>query len=294
MSDSVSPWLLAIRPKTLFAALGPCILGISLAYRIQGNVSLFIGFLTIACALLLQISTNLVNDYYDAKTGIDNKKRLGPQRVTQSGLIPAHKVMWAFRITMLLAFLLGIYLMNVGGWPIVIIGLSSIVLAYAYTAGPFPLSHYALGEVAALLFFGPVAVWGTFYLQTGNHAIIPIMVGLGPGLISATIMGINNLRDRENDATSGKTTLAVILGETQARNLCIILIILSSFIPILTYFELKLPRLIMATIVPYFFIKNWMHIYKGKIDSSLNDVLARTGQYLFVYSLVFSIGLIFK
>lgn len=286
-----NPWLLAIRPKTLFASIGPVILGLSLAILSSGQINFLIAFLTLICALLLQISTNLVNDYFDAKTGVDSNIRLGPKRVTQTGLIEAKQVKKIFTLTFALAFILGLYLMIHGGLIIMIIGPLSIAFAYIYTGGPYPLSHYALGELLALIFFGPVAVWGTYYLQTNSFELLPLIAGLGPGFIAAAIMSINNLRDNKSDKENKKTTLAVIIGEKKGRLLTLSLILASTIIPVVLFIYLKQPWVLLTVGVFYLFIKNWMYIINGAINSNLNAVLARTGMYLFIYCIVFSLGI---
>jgi 1,4-dihydroxy-2-naphthoate polyprenyltransferase len=286
-----NPWLLAIRPKTLFASIGPVILGLSLAVLYSGQIKFLIAFLTLICVLLLQISTNLVNDYFDAKTGVDSNKRLGPQRVTQTSLIEAKQVKQIFTLTFVLAFIIGIYLMIHGGLIIMIIGPLSIAFAYLYTGGPYPLSHYALGELLALIFFGPVAVWGTYYLQTNSFELLPLIAGLGPGFIAAAIMSINNLRDNKSDKENKKITLAVIMGEKKGRLLTLSLILASTIIPVILFIYLKQPWVLLTVGVFYLFIKNWMYIINGAINSNLNTVLARTGMYLFIYCIVFSLGI---
>jgi len=240
----------------------------------------------------MQIGTNLVNDYFDFKTGVDSNNRLGPKRVTSEGLLSPKQVQRGYQLCFFLAFLFGIYLMYTGGAPIIIIGLLSLLTAYIYTGGPFPLSHHGLGEITALIFFGPLAVWGTFFLQTNKLDIFPLLVGMGPGLIAAALMSINNLRDIVSDKKAGKKTLAVLLGEKRARLFSILLILFSSVIPLLCYLLKPRPLLILSALSPYLFWKWWQRLRVGPIDEGLNLVLAKTGQYLFLYSLLFGIGLL--
>lgn len=286
-------YILAIRPKTLFASVGPVLLGLSLAFE-QGAFSLFVALLTLSCALLMQMGTNLVNDYFDFKAGIDHQERLGPTRVTQQGLLSEKEVKRAYQLVFLLSFVLGLYLIYKGELPILFIGLSSLLAAYLYTGGPFPLAYFALGEVLALFFFGPVAVWGTYYLQVKEFHSLPLIIGLGPGLISATLMAINNLRDRQSDALTNKRTLALFLGESGARVLPLIFILLSSFVPFYAYQELKTPWVLLSTFLPYLFIKTWFRILKGPINHELNICLAKTGKFLFLYCALFSFGILLK
>lgn len=287
--------LLASRPKTLPASAGPVILGLALAYNLTNQINSLTAILTLITAIILQVSTNLVNDYYDGIRGIDDDKRLGPTRVTSTGILGPSLLKRSFIITFSIAFLLGIYLMFIGGLPIVAIGLSSIFFAYAYTGGPIPLSYYGLGELLALIFFGPVAVWGTFYIQTGSHHNMALIAGLAPGFISAAIMAINNLRDRETDAKTTKVTLAILLGEKGARALPIIFVLFSTFVPIVHSMIYKSQNIILsATFTSYFFMKTWIALSREPISKRFNIYLANTGKYLFIFCLIYSISLIYE
>ncbi|CBW26501.1 putative 1,4-dihydroxy-2-naphthoate octaprenyltransferase (ec 2.5.1.-) (dhna-octaprenyltransferase) [Halobacteriovorax marinus SJ] len=290
MNNKLSAWIQASRPKTLPAACGPVILGSALAYEMGENFSPLIFILTLLAAVSMQIGTNLVNDYYDAVRGIDSEKRLGPTRVTQAGLIPAPVVKRGFILCFLFAVVVSIYLMYIGGSTIIIMGILCILAAYGYTGGPFPFSHYALGELFALIFFGPVAVWGTYYLQYKEFNLDIIILGLGPGLISAAIMSVNNLRDIESDSKTQKVTIATLVGEKFARAFTLSLVLLSTFIPYYAYLKLNLSWSILATITCYPFFLTWKQIAKAPIDSKLNLALANTGKYLFLYCAVFSLG----
>lgn len=283
-------WLIATRPKTLFASISPVILGLSIAYRENHTLNSTIAFLTLLCALILQISSNIANDYLDSLKGVDNEKRLGPTRVTQSGLISATKMKKALILLLALAFLLGTYLMISGGIYIIFIGLCSIYFAYGYTGGPFPLSHNGLGEVAAFLFFGVFAVSGTAYLQTHHFSLLSFYMGAGPGFISATILAINNLRDIHTDTEANKRTIAVRFGESFQRKLCITLVALSSFILLTSAYYIQSYLLVPAAFLPLLFYKNWMNVAFGPVDRSLNLALAKTSVYLLIYCL--SSGLI--
>ncbi|RLA62934.1 MAG: 1,4-dihydroxy-2-naphthoate octaprenyltransferase [Epsilonproteobacteria bacterium] len=289
---NIKPYLLAVRPKTLTASIGPVLLGLFFSQYEQGHLNFFIAVLTLLCTLFMQMGTNLVNDYFDFKRGIDGANRLGPTRATQAGLIKPHLVKIAYQIIFGISFMLGIFLMWHGGLPIVLIGLASLLAAYAYTGGPIPLSHYGLGEILALLFFGPIAVWGTYFLQTNSPDLTPLFLGLGPGLISATIMGVNNLRDLKSDQASGKFTLAVFLGEKKMKTLLMIFIFLSGALPIFYMLKMKKITLILPFLALLLFRSNWKRIYIGPIDAGLNQALAKTGQYMFIYGLLFGLGFI--
>lgn len=285
-------WILAARPKTLFASISPVLLGLALAYHYQHELNFLVSVLTLLCTICLQIASNLANDYLDFMRGIDNNERTGPVRATQAKLIsPAH-MKSALLITLALALLFGSYLMFVGGWPIIIVGIFSMYFAYGYTGGPFPLSYNALGEVAAFIFFGPVAVLGTFFLQTQFINFHAFLLGTAAGSIAATILAINNLRDMKSDALSQKKTIALIFGETFQRRLCLSLITTSILIIIAHSLILQNPFVLLCLITPTIFMNNWTYLYKGQINESLNNNLASTAQYLFLYSISLVISLV--
>jgi 1,4-dihydroxy-2-naphthoate octaprenyltransferase len=288
----INNWILAVRPKTLFASVAPVILGLSVAYIYQSYINWIVAILTLLCALLMQIASNLANDYLDSLRGVDTDKRLGPTRVTQAGLISATSMKQALILVMALAFIMGIYLMWIGGPVIILIGLLSLYFAYGYTAGPFPLSHNGLGEVAAFLFFGVIAVSGTTYLQIHQFSKLAIILGMGPGFISATILAINNLRDIESDTEVKKRTIAVRFGESFQRRLCLILIISSSLLVLVVALAYHFVYLFPVSLLPLLFIKNWLNIFTKPIDSALNQALAKTAQYLLLYCLFTSLGLL--
>jgi 1,4-dihydroxy-2-naphthoate polyprenyltransferase len=285
-------YLMAIRPKTLTASAGPIFLGLFLAYSQMGTLNIWVALLTLFCTLFMQIGTNLVNDYFDFKRGVDTSTRLGPPRAVQSKILTPRHIQSLYRLCFISSFLLGTYLMYIGGTPIVILGLLSLITAYCYTGGPLPLSHFGLGEVLAFIFFGPVAVWGTYYLQTKTHSDLAIILGLGPGFISATIMGINNLRDESSDRIAHKKTLAVFFGKEKMKALLMIFILLSGLVPIWygTYYSKSFA--ILPILVLVLFSGNWKRIYYGPVDAALNISLAKTGVYLFLYGILFGVALI--
>jgi len=209
-------WLQAARPRTLPASLMPVALGLAAAAR-SGPIDVTVAIATLLAALLLQIAANLANDYADAFTGVDTGERVGPTRVTQAGLIPAASVMRATIAVIAAAVLIGVYLVAVGGWPIVAIGVVSALTAVAYSAGPLPLAWYGLGETLAFTFFGVVAVCGTVFLQRGDVDRTSLLVSLFPACLAAALMAVNNLRDRDTDRAAGKRTVAVVAGDRGAR-----------------------------------------------------------------------------
>jgi len=216
---TASPWLLAARPKTLTASLSPVLLGTGLAAGFSPDpVPLHLAALALASALCIQVATNLVNDAQDFEKGADTAERLGPTRVTQSGLLRGRHVMLGAGAFFLVATLLGIPLVIAGGIPILVIGALSVVAGYAYTAGPFPLAYLGLGEVFVMLFFGVAAVKGMAYVLTG-HGLWPWaeVAALQVGLQSSALLAVNNCRDIEGDRRVGKRTLAARFGLRFAR-----------------------------------------------------------------------------
>lgn len=285
-------WMLAIRPKTLFASQAPVVLGLAVAYVELKTINVLIAILTALCALVLQIASNLANDYLDATRGVDNEKRLGPVRVTSAGLIGLTSMKNALIFTLFLAFVLGIYLMVVGGPVIMVIGLLSLYFAYGYTGGPFPLSYNGLGEIAAFIFFGLIAVVGTTYLQTHSISKLALILGMGPGFISACILAVNNLRDITSDTETNKRTLAVRFGEKFQRSLCITTIILSLVVCLYVMMAYNFKWVFPVLILPFLFQKTWLMILFQPIDARLNTALARTAQYNLLYCLFLSIGMV--
>jgi 1,4-dihydroxy-2-naphthoate polyprenyltransferase len=220
------PWLMALRPKTLSAAIVPVLVGTALVRYEGGEIIWWVSICALLSALLIQIGTNFVNDAVDFRKGADTAERIGPQRVTQSGLLTYKQVMFGAGVCFGLAFALGIPLVFQGGWPIVLIGLVSLALGYAYTGGPFPLAYLGLGDLFVILFFGLIAVGGTFFLHTHTWSLSAIVAGLQVGSLATVLIAINNLRDAPQDAKVGKMTLAVRLGLRMARVEILILTLL--------------------------------------------------------------------
>jgi 1,4-dihydroxy-2-naphthoate octaprenyltransferase len=209
-------WLLASRPRTLPAALSPVLVGLALAVG-DRSFSLLPAVATVLSAVLLQIAANLANDYFDYVKGADSLGRRGPTRVAQSGLIPLPRLRTGIVATLALTAVTGSYLVSVAGWPILLIGLASIVSALSYTGGPLPFGYYGLGDLFVFLFFGVAAVCGTYYIQTMTLTATAVAASLPIGALTVAILVVNNLRDLETDRKAGKRTLAVRLGSEGTR-----------------------------------------------------------------------------
>jgi len=212
----VRAWILAIRVPTLSAAVVPVLVGTALALRESGG-SLGIFVVTLCTALLIQIGTNLTNDLFDFQKGADTGARLGPVRAVQAGLLTQKQVAVAGVVSFGTAIVLGLYLARVGGWPIVAIGLAAVASGIAYTGGPWPLGYHGLGDLFVFVFFGLVAVVGTFYLQAGTVTAAAFIASLPVAMLVTAILVVNNLRDIDTDRDAGKRTVAVLLGRAATR-----------------------------------------------------------------------------
>ena len=220
MTTALKYWLLALRPKTLTISIIPVLTGSALGWLQSGSLSLLVMLIALLVALLIQIGTNLHNDAADYASGTDNPAtRLGPPRAVAQGWLSARSVQRASLISFLLAFLLGVYLVSVGGWPILLLGLLSIAAGYVYSGGPWPVARSGTGEAFVLFFFGVVAVSGSAYLQVGQFTVAALLCGLLLGLPAAAVLVINNHRDRESDANAGRQTLAVRYGVKLSQRL---------------------------------------------------------------------------
>ncbi|MBI44948.1 MAG: 1,4-dihydroxy-2-naphthoate octaprenyltransferase [Candidatus Marinimicrobia bacterium] len=206
----IYPWIYAARPKTLVASIVPVIAATFILPK--GIFKLDIFILTITTAIIIQITTNYINDLYDFLKGAD-KNRLGPERMLQSGKLTPQKIKKGIILLIILGLLLGIPLVQQGGMPIMLIGLSAFIFAYLYTGGPFSLAYHGLGDIFVFIYFGIIAVLGTYYLQTGTINYAGLYLGCSIGSNNTILLAINNLRDYNTDKITYKNTLIVILGQ---------------------------------------------------------------------------------
>jgi 1,4-dihydroxy-2-naphthoate octaprenyltransferase len=283
-------WMLAIRPKTLPAAIAPVMIGTAMAFG-DGVHHFGAAILCLLAALAIQIGTNLANDYYDFKKGTDTEHRIGPTRVTQAGLIPPETIKWAFILSFVMAAVFSLWLIQRGGKPILIIGILAVLSGIFYTAGPWPLGYIGLGDLFVLIFFGPVAVAGTYYVQSYEMNAAVILAGIAPGLISVAILTVNNLRDIDSDRAAGKRTLAVRFGRSIAAAEYLFSILMATAIPVLIYYLIidhkNILTCVIVSLIAVPTIKTVLMESDGEI---LNHALARTGTLLMIYSVLFSIG----
>jgi 1,4-dihydroxy-2-naphthoate octaprenyltransferase len=290
--SSLQSWLLAIRPKTLPAAVGPVLVGSGVAFS-DGAFSLLPAVACLLGAMLLQIGVNLANDYFDYKNSIDSEERLGPVRVTQSGLIAPSVVKMGMIISLALASLVFIYLAFVGGPVIVVIGIASVLAALGYSGGPFPLASNGLGELFVFIFFGLVAVGGTYYIQAGQLTWLAVAAAVPPGLLITAIMVVNNLRDIDTDRKAGKRSLAVILGRSRTVIGYKLLLLLSYLVPGALYIGGLCSAVVLLPLLTLPMAMGLARRIPGEAGRSLNELLAATARLSLLHSLFFSVGLVF-
>jgi 1,4-dihydroxy-2-naphthoate polyprenyltransferase len=284
----MNPWLLAARPKTLAAAIVPVLVGTALAWSAHAPLHLTAFLCALGGALFIQIGTNLVNDALDFKRGADTAERLGPLRVTQAGLLSANQVLTGAYACFGLAALCGIPLIVRGGWPIVVIGVVSILAAYAYTGGPYPLAYHGLGELFVMVFFGIVAVGGSFYVQRLTIDLSVLIAGIAVGALAVILLAINNLRDIDNDRRSNKRTLAARFGERFARGeiewMALTVYFATGIVAYLRDWYLLVPLVTLPLAVVL------VQRVKHSAGAELNRCLAMAGALEWLYGITFVIG----
>lgn len=287
----VRAWLLAARPATLPAAAVPVIVGASVAISEGASLRPLVFVATLLCALLIQIGTNFANDYSDFHRGADTDQRLGPTRVTQSGLISQDAVRRGIIVAFGLAVLLGAVLAWVGGWQIIAIGVFSILAGLAYTGGPFPFGYHGLGDVFVFLCFGLIAVTGTSYLQSGEWSAFALLLSVPIGLLTTNILVINNLRDLPTDSVAGKRTLAVRLGDRTTRGQYALFMALAYTIPVALAFTDPARRWLLLPLLTLPFTVGLLRaVLGGTSGRDLNIILKRTGQLLLLFGLLLAVG----
>lgn len=282
-------WYLATRPKTLPAASAPVIVGTALAIG-DGVFSLGPFLAALAVALLLQIGSNIANDVFDFKKGTDTEERVGPLRVTQAGLISPREMFIGLAIVMALAFLVMVYLMYVGGWPILAIGILAIISAIIYTGGPFPIGYNGLGEIFVFIFFGPVAVCGTYYVQALGLTPAAWIASVPIGFLIMAILVVNNYRDYETDRKTGKKTLAVRFGPRATEWEYILFLFVAYLVPVLQF--IHNPRLywLLLPLVTLVMGQKLVQELKREEGPALNLTLAKTAKLGLFYAVLYAIG----
>jgi 1,4-dihydroxy-2-naphthoate octaprenyltransferase len=287
-------WFNAARPRTLPAAIAPVLVGTAAAVFAADDLPRLGGFLAaLVASILIQIGTNLANDYSDARRGADSADRLGPVRVTSAGLITPRRVLTATWVAFGLAALLGIYLAWLAGWIILLVGLVSIAAGFLYTGGPRPYGYAGLGEVFVFLFFGLVSVNGSYYVQLETLDWLPFGLSVAVGMLSTAILVVNNVRDIDSDRRANKNTLAVRIGRERTRRLYVVLMLGAFFVLALTIVLNDGPWLALLGLTGIPMARDPIAAVTGRTDGpSLNRALAGTGAVLGVTALLTSIGLV--
>jgi len=300
-------WLMAARPQTLPAGAAPVVVGAGLAVH-AGVFEPLVALAALVGALLIQVGTNFANDYYDAVKGADTDEREGFTRVTAGGLIEPASVKRAMVLTYALAVAVGVALVAIGGVPIVVVGLSGIAAGILYTGGPLPYGYRGLGDLFVFVYFGLVAVTGTYYVQAvasnpaigtfpttlpaGSVPLAAVVASLPAAGLSTAILVVNNIRDRETDMAAGKKTLAVYLGYGPSRAEFLALVGMAYVVPVIFALDpaYGLPALAPLLTLPLA-VGIGRTVLTNTDGAALNPTLERVGQTLFAHSLLFAAGL---
>ncbi|MCL6100361.1 MAG: 1,4-dihydroxy-2-naphthoate polyprenyltransferase [Bacteroidetes bacterium] len=284
-------WVLASRPRTLAAAIVPVIVGSSIAIR-DGLFQPLAAFIALLCSVLIQVGTNYVNDLFDFLHGTDKEDRTGPQRAVASGIISVTEMKIGIYISFGLSFVLGMYLVTIGGWFILFLGVISILAGVAYTAGPFPLAYNGLGDIAVFIFFGFVGTVGTYYVQTLTITSMAFWSSVPVGALITNILVVNNYRDREEDRSNGKNTLAVIFGEKFTRLQYLTFMIVSYAILFVVYFTYKKSFWIFLPLLSLPISIKLIRMIFSLRGKELNKTLELTAKLSAIYGLLFAAGIL--
>jgi 1,4-dihydroxy-2-naphthoate octaprenyltransferase len=286
-------WLMAARPRTLPAGVAPVLVGTALAihdgtFRAGAFIAALLG------AVFIQVGANLSNDYSDARRGADTEDRLGPVRVTAGGLVPPRQVLTATYVSFGLAVLCGVYLIILAGWVILAIGAASILAGVLYTGGPRPYGYEGLGDVFVFLFFGLVAVTGSYYAQVEDLRWEAFALAVPVGLIAAAILDVNNIRDAPTDARVGKRTLAVRLGRERARDLYALEVYVAFLIPVVVFLASDDvgPWVLLAWLALPLAVPLVRLVRQHDDGPTLNGALAKTGLLQLAFCVLLSAGLL--
>lgn len=284
-------WILASRPRTLAAAIVPVLVGTAIAIH-DGKLKPFAALIALLCALLIQVGTNFVNDLFDFLRGSDKKDRIGPQRAAASGILSTFEMKVGISVSFGLSFIFGTYLIYLGGWFILIIGVLSILAGIAYTAGPFPLAYNGLGDIAVFLFFGFIGTVGTYYVQANQITAMAFWSSVPVGALITNILVVNNYRDREEDLSNGKNTLIVIFGERFGRLQYVFFMIISYAILFIVYFTFKKEIFVFLPLLSLPLAMKLIKMIYTLRGSELNKTLELTAKLSALYGLLFAAGIL--
>ncbi len=294
IDERIKNWFFAFRPKTLTAAIVPIVSATALAQHHfqQWKISIFV--FSLLSALFIQIGTNLVNDAIDFKKGTDREDRIGPRRVTQSGIFTFRNVFWTGAFFFFLAILCGIPLVIIGGWPILLIGVISIFLGYFYTIGPYSLSYQGWGDLFVIFFFGLIAVIGVYYLHTETFSNAAVIMGLQIGFLATVLIAVNNLRDIEQDRRSGKKTIPVRFGIQWARSEIVFLCLMPFVFGLYWLFNGFLWAFLFPLLCFPIAIRLIRRILKTSPGPIYNQFLAESALFHLIFGLTLTIGILLQ
>lgn len=288
-------WLLAARPRTLPAGVAPVLVGTALAVAERDSLRVGAFIAALLGAIFIQVGANLSNDYSDARRGADTEDRLGPVRVTAGGLVPPKQVLTATYVSFGLAVACGVYLIVVAGWVILAIGAASILAGVLYTGGPRPYGYEGLGDVFVFLFFGLVAVTGSYYAQVERLEWEAFALAVPVGLIASAILAVNNIRDAGTDARVGKRTLAVRLGRSTARTIYALEIYVAFLVPLIVWLaggDHVGPWVLLTWLALPLAVPLVRTVRQHDDGPTLNGALAKTGMLQLAYCVLLSAGLL--
>ena len=282
-------WIYAARPKTLVASIVPILCATFILPK-QTVFKLHVFIFTLMAATIIQITTNYINDLYDFLKGAD-EARIGPTRMIQSGALSKPEILLAIKLLIIIGVLCGIPLVMVGGWPIVIIGLSSFLFAYLYTAGPFPLAYNGLGDVFVFIYFGIIAVLGSYYLQVGFIDKGAIFLGISLGAKNVILLTINNIRDYDTDKKVNKKTLIVLFGQWFGIFQIVFMLIISYFFLYLLSLQLENLNIFYILVLSLPLALNILYDICNKNKIVLNKTLAKVSLLLVLECILIAIGM---
>jgi len=284
-------WILASRPRTLLAAAVPVVVGTSIAVH-DNKFDYTASIIAMLCSLLIQIGTNFVNDLFDFLKGTDKADRVGPTRAVASGLITTNEMKLGIILTFGTSFFLGLYLVYIGGWNVLLIGIASILAGIAYTAGPFPLAYNGLGDIFVFLFFGFVGTVGTYYVQAHRVSAFVYWASVPVGALITNILVVNNFRDREQDKLNGKNTLAVILGAKFTQVQYLLFMLVSYSVPFIVYLTFKKSVFVFLPLISLPFSIKLIRMIFTRKGKELNKTLELTAKLSGLYALLFAAGIL--
>jgi 1,4-dihydroxy-2-naphthoate octaprenyltransferase len=287
----LNAWIMASRPRTLPASVAPVIVAAAVAFH-DGAFRPLAALAALVAALLIQIGSNFANDLGDYTRGADARGRVGPTRVTSAGLLTPRQVQAGMAVVFGLAALCGIYLISLGGWPVLLAGVLAILAAIAYTIGPLPFGYYGLGDLAVFIFFGLVAVVGTYYTQALRVTSLAVLAAVPMGSLITAILVVNNLRDADTDRAAGKYTVAVLLGRRGARIEFIALIVAAYAVPFILWLGYGLRPWVLLPLLTLPLAFRLVRTILTVLGPPLNRALAQTAQLTVWYAVAFAVGVV--